>query len=193
MGLLPDGDKQVKQPCRKTAKYRFKPAVKKYKIPAWDNERFTYLKNPLHYGSWAFVSLCSNRFQRRYHSRGSFLTDMHISDTVAATAGGITLGIGAIAALSSGWLADRFDSRYVTISFLLCHDRNVDTDTGYFNVQIWPFVIIYRSGNRCRRHAFTNCDQGYFRSPRLQRDVRICLLYCCPLVFYRRPAGRIYV
>jgi MFS family permease len=77
----------------------------------------------------------------------SFLTDMHISDTVAATARGITLGIAAIAALSSGWLADRLISRYVTILFLLLSMIGMLILIPAVSMsQIWPFVIIYGLG-----------------------------------------------
>jgi len=52
-------------------------------------------------------------------TRFSFITDMKISATIAASALGITLGLGAISSLASGWLSDRLISRYVTILFLL--------------------------------------------------------------------------
>jgi len=78
----------------------------------------------------------------------SFITDMKVSDTIAASARGITIGIGAISALAAGWLADRLISRYVTIIFLFLVIAGmlilVQADT---MSEIWLFVVIYGLGN----------------------------------------------
>ena len=78
----------------------------------------------------------------------SFITDMKVSETIAALARGITLGIGAISALASGWLADKLISRYVTILFLFLAIAGmlilIQADT---MSKIWLFVVIYGLGN----------------------------------------------
>jgi MFS family permease len=77
----------------------------------------------------------------------SFITDMKISATVAASALGITLGLGTISALASGWLADRLISRYVTILFLFLAIAGmlilIQADT---MSKIWLFVVTYGIG-----------------------------------------------
>jgi predicted MFS family arabinose efflux permease len=108
---------------------------------------FIYLKNPslwLMGISFAFVAIGSSAVTTQ---EVSFLTDMHVSDTVAATARGITLGIGAISALASGWLADRLISRYVTILFFFLSMLGMLILIPAVSMsQIWPFVIIYGLG-----------------------------------------------
>jgi len=78
----------------------------------------------------------------------SFITDMKVSETIAALARGITLGVGAIAALVSGWLTDRLISRYVVILFLFFAIAGMlillQADT---MSKIWLFVAIYGLGN----------------------------------------------
>jgi len=77
----------------------------------------------------------------------SFLTDMNIPATLAATALGFTMAISGVSRLSSGWLADRLSSRYVAIMFLiieicgmviLMHTKSMS--------QVWLFVIVYGLG-----------------------------------------------
>jgi sugar phosphate permease len=144
MGLRPDGGKPAIAPAI------IKPNIQTPgKLPATDgNTRFlSYLKSPplwLMGLSFAFAAIGSSAVTTQ---EVSLLTDMHVSDTVAATARGITLGIGAVSALASGWLADRFFSRYVTLLFLIL------SITGMFILvpavsmsQIWPFVVIYGLG-----------------------------------------------
>ncbi len=146
MGLLPDGDKPGKTAAIESGKVAAQSAVK---IPDArpDNERFTYLKNPalwLMGISFAFTAIGSSAVTTQ---EVSFLTDMHISDTMAATARGLTLGIGAVAALSSGWLADRLFSRYVTILFFFLSMVGMLILIPAVSMsQIWPFVIIYGLG-----------------------------------------------
>ena len=77
----------------------------------------------------------------------SFITDMKVSETVAATALGVTLGIGAISTLFSGWLADRMTSKYVTALFLfLAIVGMVILIQANTVSQIWLFVVIYGLG-----------------------------------------------
>jgi len=77
----------------------------------------------------------------------SFITDMKIRETVAASALGFTLGISAISRLGSGWLADWISSRYIMIIFLAIEI------TGMFLLMhadtiadIWLFVVVYGLG-----------------------------------------------
>ena len=144
MGLLPDGEKRAVNPA--IIKPNIQPPEK---LPAADgNTRFlTYLKNPslwLMGISFAFAAIGSSAVTTQ---EVSFLTDMHVSDTVAATARGITLGIGAVSALASGWLADRLISRYVTLLFfLLAMIGMLILIPAVSMSQIWPFVVIYGLG-----------------------------------------------
>ena len=146
MGLLSDGDEPGQTAVPESSNPPFKSPVKLQNTGP-DNERFTYLKNPslwLMGISFAFVSIGSSAITTQ---EVSFLTDMHVSDTIAATARGLTLGIGAIAALSSGWLADRLISRYVTILFFFLSMVGMLILIPAVSMsQIWPFVIIYGLG-----------------------------------------------
>jgi sugar phosphate permease len=144
MGLRPDGGKPAIGPAI------IKPNIQNpEKLPATDgNTRFlSYLKNPslwLMGLSFAFAAIGSSAVTTQ---EVSFLTDMHVSDTVAATARGITLGIGAVSALASGWLADRFFSRYVTLLFLILSIIGMFILVPAVSMsQIWPFVVIYGLG-----------------------------------------------
>jgi sugar phosphate permease len=144
MGLLADGEPQIISPIN-IKKIMNRPE----RLTAADgNTRFlTYLKNPslwLMGISFAFAAIGSSAVTTQ---EVSFLTDMHVSDTVAATARGITLGIGAVSALASGWLADRLISRYVTLLFfLLAMIGMLILIPAVSMTQIWPFVVIYGLG-----------------------------------------------
>jgi len=146
MGLLPDGDKPGETPVPLNGKMLVPPPAKLTNIDR-NNQTFTYLKNPslwLMGISFAFVAIGSSAVTTQ---EVSFLTDMHVSDTVAATARGITLGIGAISALASGWFADRLISRYVTILFFFLSMVGMLILIPAVSMsQIWPFVIIYGLG-----------------------------------------------
>jgi len=74
----------------------------------------------------------------------SFITDMKIPATIAASAFGFTQGISGIGRMICGWLSDRFSSRYVLILFILI------TLSGIFILMrahsmpmVWLFVIVY--------------------------------------------------
>jgi MFS family permease len=77
----------------------------------------------------------------------SFITDMKVSATVAASALGITLGVGAISSLASGWLADKVMSRYVAILFFLLAivGMLILIQAGTMS-QIWLFVVMFGVG-----------------------------------------------
>jgi sugar phosphate permease len=146
MGLLPDGDKPGETAGLLNGKIVVQPSAKLTNTDR-NNPLFIYLKNPslwLMGISFAFVAIGSSAVTTQ---EVSFLTDMHVSDTVAATARGITLGIGAISALASGWLADRLISRYVTILFFFLSMLGMLILIPAVSMsQIWPFVIIYGFG-----------------------------------------------
>jgi MFS family permease len=106
-----------------------------------------YLKKPALWFiglSFALASIGSNAVTTQ---EVSFITDMHITAAVAATARGITLGIGAISALASGWLADRLISRYVTILFFILSILGMLILIQSATMsQIWLFVVVYGIG-----------------------------------------------
>ena len=80
-------------------------------------DRFVYLKSPAFWLVCISFAVVSIGYNAVITHEVSLITDMKISDTLAALIRGVTLGIGAVAALVSGWLADRFVSRYVIILF----------------------------------------------------------------------------
>ena len=147
MGLLPDGDKPEiitllpngKLPVQKTTEAT--TGTKNTNLPA-------FLKSPpfwLMGISFAIVSIGSSAVTTH---EVSFITDMNVSETVAALARGITLGIGAISALASGWLSDRLISRYVVILFLFISVAGMLILTQADTMsKIWLFVVIYGLGN----------------------------------------------
>jgi sugar phosphate permease len=142
MGLLPDGDKSIEI----TSPPNDKPLIQPITEPTTsveNTELFAYLKRPalwLMSISFAFISIGYSAVTAH---EVSFITDMKISATIAASALGITLGLGAISSLASGWLSDRLISRYVTIVFLLLAIAGMliliqdNTMLG-----IWLFVVI---------------------------------------------------
>ena len=146
MGLLPDGDKSKEMDNSLNSH----PVVQTPAKPTDTDKNaqlFAYLKNPalwLMGISFAFAAIGSSAVTTQ---EVSFITDMHITAAVAAEARGITLGIGAISALVSGWLADRLISRYVTISFfVLSIFGMLILISSHTMSQIWLFVVIYGIG-----------------------------------------------
>jgi sugar phosphate permease len=146
MGLLPDGD----QPGNNTnPSNRNFPAKTPNESPIVSQKTglMAYLKKPalwLMGIGFAFIAIGYNAVTVH---EVSFITDMKVSDTIAAAALGVTLGIGALSSFVSGWLADKLMSRYVSILFfslavvglvLLLPSPTVS--------QIWLAVIIYGFG-----------------------------------------------
>jgi sugar phosphate permease len=147
MGLLPDGDKSIEI----TSPPNDKPYVQTIAetTPTAKNaERFSYLKRPALWLIGISFAFASIGYSAVTAHEVSFITDMRISATIAASALGITIGIGAISALASGWLSDRLISRYVTILFLLLAIAGmlilIQADT---MPQIWIFVVLYGIGS----------------------------------------------
>jgi sugar phosphate permease len=146
MGLLPDGVAPEENNRPQTSR----PAeqIAKAPVPAANPAGgLAYLKSPALWLvgiSFAFVSIGSSAVTTH---EVSFITDMNISATVAAWARGITLGIGAISALASGWLADRMISRYVSILFFLIAVVGMLVLIQATTMSaIWLFVVIYGLG-----------------------------------------------
>jgi sugar phosphate permease len=145
MGLLPDGD----EPDKIAGPTKSKPAVQTAAAPppAGTTGLASFLKSP---ALW-FVGICfaliSIGSSAVTTHEVSFITDMNVSATTAAWVRGITLGIGSISAIASGWLADRFISRYVSILFFLIAMVGmivlVQADT---MSKVWLFAVIYGVG-----------------------------------------------
>ena len=146
MGLLPDGDryKEIISPINR------QPSVETStgsNAATKNNRLLSYIKSPALWLVSISFALVSIGYSAVTTQEVSFITDMKISTTIAASAFGITLGIGAISSVVSGWLADRLVSRYVTILFVLLAIvgmlilMHADTIS-----KIWLFVVIYGLG-----------------------------------------------
>ena len=146
MGLLPDGDKSIEI----TSPPNDKPLIQPITEPTTSIENtglLFYLKRPALWLMGISFALISIGYSAVTAHEVSFITDMKISATIAASALGITLGLGAISSLASGWLSDRLMSRYVTILFLFLAIAGmlilIQADT---MSKIWLFVVIYGIG-----------------------------------------------
>jgi MFS family permease len=133
VGLLPDGDNDST-----TAEQT--PVVKNTGL-------LTFLKSPALWLLCICFAFQGIGYGVIINHEVSFLTDMKVSATVAASAVGFTIGLTAIASLASGWLADRFSSRYVAILFILLAIIGLlvllRADT---MPQIWLFVVLFGLG-----------------------------------------------
>jgi sugar phosphate permease len=77
----------------------------------------------------------------------SFITDMKISATLAASALGFTVGLSAVSNLAAGWLADKLSSRYVSILFIILAIMGMIVLIGADTMpKIWLFVALYGLG-----------------------------------------------
>jgi sugar phosphate permease len=145
-GLLPDGDKSKEIASPTNGKLLIQTTTEST-TAAKNTGLLSYLKSPalwLMGISFAFVAIGSSAVTMH---EVSFITDMKVSATVAASALGFTLGISGITSLASGWLADRLISRYVAILFLLVAIAGmlilIRADT---MSKIWLFVVVYGLG-----------------------------------------------
>ncbi len=124
------------------------PPTQSVKLSAAKNMNLiSYLKNPavwLAGISFALIGIGDNGVAMH---EVSFITDMKIPAVVAASALGFTFGIGAINRLSSGWLAERVSSRYVSILFLIIEIIGMlillQANT---MSRVWLFVVVYGLG-----------------------------------------------
>lgn len=147
MGLLPDGEeyKEIGNPSN----VKVPPQSTRQSTSLVKNvQLIPYLKSPSFWLmgiSFALVAIGSSAITTH---EVSFITDMKVSAAIAASARGVTLGIGAISSLASGWLADKLISRYVTILFFFIAIGGmltlIQADT---MSKIWLFVVIYGLGN----------------------------------------------
>ena len=146
MGLLPDGDRSKEIGSHFNDKVLVPPAPES-NTAANNTGLLSYLKRPalwLMGIGFTFAAAGTNAVTTQ---EVSFITDMKVSATEAASALGITLGIGAISSFASGWLADKLISRYVAILFFLLAVAGVliliQTDT---MPKIWLFAVIFGLG-----------------------------------------------
>jgi len=147
MGLLPDGDKSKGIASIPKDKLLIQTTIGSPSTTK-NTKLLSYLKKPSFWLMGISFAITFIGSSAVITHEVSFITDMKVSDTIAASARGITIGIGAISALASGWLADRLISRYVTIIFLFLVIAGmlilVQADT---MSEIWLFVVIYGLGN----------------------------------------------
>ncbi len=140
IGLLPDGDEPTASEFKQSSK--FSPM-----LPQQKTSLITYLRS---YQLWliciafTLTSICNNAITQH---QVSFITDMGISATIAASAFGFTAGIAALSGWLAGWLADRISPRYVAMLyfaiiigsiFILINAHNMST--------VWLFVIVFGIG-----------------------------------------------
>ena len=136
LGLLPDGDEPG------SLVITHSPVLPKQKTSLT-----AYLKS---YQLWLIIlgftltSICNNAINQH---QVSFITDMGVSATVAASAFGFTAGITGASGWFAGWLADRLSPRYVAMIFfgiivggiiILINAQNM--------AMVWFFVIVYGIG-----------------------------------------------
>jgi sugar phosphate permease len=145
MGLLRDGDeyKEIAKPLEGD-----RPSMTLHPSENLQNTgMLSFLKNPALWLlgiSFAFIAIGDTAVTTH---EVSFITDMKISAVIAASALGLTLGIGGINRVISGWLSDRISSRYVTILFILLEIAGM-----LFLIQaktmslVWIFVVLYGLG-----------------------------------------------
>jgi sugar phosphate permease len=142
MGLLPDGDQSKESASPTNRKIPIQTDIAA-NTAVQKTTLISYFKRPalwLMGISFTFFAIGYNAVTTH---EVSFITDMKVSETVAAAALGITLGIGAISSLVSGWLADRLISRYVAIVFILLSIVGMIILVQANSLsQIWLFVVI---------------------------------------------------
>ena len=146
MGLIPDDDKS-RQVVNVLNSRKIAQSLSRSTQSAAKIQTFSYLKSSRLWLMGISFALVSIGYSAVTSQEVSLITDMRVSATIAASARGITLGIGAVSALASGWLADRLISRYVVILFFLLTVGGmlVLLQAGTMS-KIWLFVAIYGFG-----------------------------------------------
>jgi sugar phosphate permease len=146
MGLLSDGDKPEEIASPTNGKLLIQTTTEPTNI-AKNTGLFSFLKSPalwLMCISFAFIAIGYSVVATH---EVSFMTDMKVSATLAASAFGFTLGIGAIASLASGWLADKLSSRYVAILFILVAVAGMLILLGADTMsKMWLFAVLFGLG-----------------------------------------------
>jgi len=118
LGLLPDGEVPEKNANSQNADFHVSEVTESTRV-AGDVGLLYFLKKPALWLMCICFAFIGIGYSVVITHEVSFITDMKVAATVAASALGFTLGIGAIGSLISGWLADRFSSRYVMVLFIL--------------------------------------------------------------------------
>ena len=146
MGLVADDDKSP-EVVNVLNSSKIAQSLSRSTQRAANIQTFSYLKSSRLWLMGISFALVSVGYSAITTQEVSLITDMRVSATVAASARGITLGIGAVSALASGWLADRLISRYVVILFFLLAVGGmlVLLQAGTMS-KIWLFVAIYGFG-----------------------------------------------
>jgi sugar phosphate permease len=141
MGLLPDGD------TPETVN-RAIPEIKPYSSKTSSASLATYLKRTSVWLIIAGFPLMVIGGSAMMQHLVSFVTDMGISATVAASALGITGGIGGISGLTSGWLCDKIPRKHVMTIFgaLILISIVILINTHTLSM-LWIFVIFFGLGN----------------------------------------------
>ncbi len=134
-GLLPDGEKYIKATS---------PIPPVQGATGQKIEISTYLKSlPLWLICIGFPLIVIGESAITQHEV-SFITDMGIPATLAASAFGITGGLSIVGRLSSGYLADRVSARYVEMMFISLAVIGVFILMRANSMPIvWLFVIVY--------------------------------------------------
>jgi len=146
MGLLPDGDKSKEIGSYANGKVPIENTIEST-LAAKNTGLLSALKNPALWLMSISFGLLTLGYNAVTTQEVSFITDMKVSATTAASALGITLGLGAISSLASGWLADRLISRYVAILFFLLAIAGMLILIRANTVsQIWLFAVTYGLG-----------------------------------------------
>ena len=143
MGLLPDGDTPE---TVNLAMSRIKTAATgKTKIPS--ATLTSYLKRPAIWFIIISFPLMAFNGQAIMQHLVSFVTDMNISATVAASALGITGGITGISGLVSGWLCDKMPRKHVMTIFgaIFIISIVILINTHSLSM-LWLFVIFFGLG-----------------------------------------------
>ena len=146
IGLLPDGDRPKEIASDTNDKVLIQTTIEP-SAAAQNPKLLSYLKRPVLWLMGISFTLVAIGYTAITAHEVSFITDMKVSTTIAAAALGVTLGIGSISSLVSGWLADRLISRYVMVLFLLLAIFGMIILIGANTVsQIWFFVVIFGFG-----------------------------------------------
>lgn len=139
MGLLPDGEKHTRETSTiPEAGTNIKDSFPRQtgittflkRLPLW----LIVISFPL--AAMGNVAIIQHEF--------AFVTDIGIPSAIAASAFGITTGLGGIGGFLSGWMADRISPRYVAIIFLAVSIIGVLLLMRVSGVtSLWLFVIVF--------------------------------------------------
>lgn len=143
MGLLPDGDRRPEQKEDPIASPASASVVEASSSPE-PSGRATWMRSlPLWLLCLGFALAQIGEMSILIHEV-SFITDIGISATAAATALGFTGGMGGIGKIAFGWLTDKVSARYVTMLCFLLQLMGVFILMRTSTVaMVWLFVIVF--------------------------------------------------